>query len=325
MVASHIGGKLLLFQSSVPSLGVGKVKPRDNPQLYGGEREASLRQPDDPFFKRYAAECSRVQVCLVFVWVTTRVLPGGRRALKRVAGEEKPHTPHHSESRAGVLDGGPARRGGAGWRACTRCTALAAWGWRMGWALCGSAQSSCCTRRRLRRVRVCVCFPADLGRRVRHEHAVLGSGLAGSRAAVHVRRGAAPALSRHCHCPHASRRAPPSVPPSPLPSSSLSHKSALCPPFRPQLYYYPGFMAARDGPKLAAEVKHNLLRPTAWEAVMRVRCSKGLRIRWAGAQGNRLGPRPMAVRECQTSSCSSPRTTPRPAPPPQLLPRPLLP
>lgn len=37
-------------------------------------------------------------------------------------------------------------------------------------------------------------------------------------------------------------------------------------------------MAARDGAKLTAEIRHNLTRPTAWEAVMRVRCSKGLRI-----------------------------------------------
>lgn len=62
MVSSHLGGKLLLFQSSVPSLGVGRVKARDNPQLYGTEREPGLRNPDDPFFKRYAAECSRVQL-----------------------------------------------------------------------------------------------------------------------------------------------------------------------------------------------------------------------------------------------------------------------
>ena len=74
--------------------------------------------------------------------------------------------------------------------------------------------------------------------------------------------------------------------PSPFP--------AVSPPFRPptpQLYYYPGFMAARDGTKLTAEITHNLTRPTAWEAVMRVRCSKGLRIsafhghffnRWGG-------------------------------------------
>jgi protein transport protein SEC24 len=66
---NHVGGKLLLFQGSVPSLGLGKVVPgRDNPALYGSEREPQLRLPEDPFFKRYAAEASKVQVSLdVFV------------------------------------------------------------------------------------------------------------------------------------------------------------------------------------------------------------------------------------------------------------------
>ena len=45
-----------------------------------------------------------------------------------------------------------------------------------------------------------------------------------------------------------------------------------------QLYYYPGFNAARDTTKLQYEITHNLTRRTAWEAVMRIRCSKGLRI-----------------------------------------------
>ena len=39
MVTSHIGGKLLLFQSAIPSLGVGKVKARENLAAYGTERE----------------------------------------------------------------------------------------------------------------------------------------------------------------------------------------------------------------------------------------------------------------------------------------------
>ncbi|KXZ41961.1 hypothetical protein GPECTOR_234g547 [Gonium pectorale] len=133
MVASHIGGKLLLFQSSVPSLGVGKAKQRDNPSLYGSEREPSLRNPDDPFFKRYAAECSRVQIS-VDVFAATQAY-------------------------------------------------------------------------------------ADLA----------------SLAAV--------------------------------PRYTCG-----------ELYYYPSFMAQRDGVKLTSELCHNLTRPTAWEAVMRVRCSKGLRI-----------------------------------------------
>ena len=59
---SHIGGKLLLFQSSVPSVGIGRVKNRENMALYGTEREPTMRNPEDGFFKRFAAECSRVQI-----------------------------------------------------------------------------------------------------------------------------------------------------------------------------------------------------------------------------------------------------------------------
>ncbi|GLI64093.1 hypothetical protein VaNZ11_007265, partial [Volvox africanus] len=133
MVTSHIGGKLLLFQSSVPSLGVGKVKSRENPSAYGTEREAPLRNPDDPFFKRYAAECSRVQITVdVFVMSMQYCDLASLAAIPRYT--------------------------------------------------CG------------------------------------------------------------------------------------------------ELYNYPGFMGQRDGAKLNAEIRHNLTRPTAWEAVMRVRCSKGLRI-----------------------------------------------
>jgi protein transport protein SEC24 len=134
MAMSHVGGKLLLFQGSPPSCGAGRVKAgRDNPALYGTDREPSLRAPDDPFFKRFAAEASRYQI---------------------------------------TLD-----------------------------------------------VFACAAAPADLA----------------SLAAV----------PRYT-------------------CGSLRH--------------FPGFVAARDAARLGAEVRRNLTRPTAWEAVMRVRCSKGLRV-----------------------------------------------
>lgn len=42
--------------------GVGKTKNRENLAAYGTDKEGGLRSPEDPFFKRFAAECSRVQV-----------------------------------------------------------------------------------------------------------------------------------------------------------------------------------------------------------------------------------------------------------------------
>ena len=62
MVMQHCGGKLMVFQSSMPNLGEGKLRVREDPRLYGSEKEATLRQPGSPFYKKLAAECSRVQI-----------------------------------------------------------------------------------------------------------------------------------------------------------------------------------------------------------------------------------------------------------------------
>ncbi|KAK9850792.1 hypothetical protein WJX84_010745 [Apatococcus fuscideae] len=64
LVMSGIGGKLMLFQTSMPSSGVGKVKARDNQQAYGTDNEPRLRNADDPFYKKFAAECSRYQIAV---------------------------------------------------------------------------------------------------------------------------------------------------------------------------------------------------------------------------------------------------------------------
>ena len=38
-VISSLGGKLLLFQSSLPSIGDGTLKPRENPRMMGTDKE----------------------------------------------------------------------------------------------------------------------------------------------------------------------------------------------------------------------------------------------------------------------------------------------
>ncbi len=43
-------------------------------------------------------------------------------------------------------------------------------------------------------------------------------------------------------------------------------------------YYYPSYHAPRDGVKFERELTHNLTRATAFEAVMRVRATRGLRF-----------------------------------------------
>ena len=43
---------------------MGRVKPRDNPATWGTDNEAKVRSPEDTFFKKFAAECSRVQIAI---------------------------------------------------------------------------------------------------------------------------------------------------------------------------------------------------------------------------------------------------------------------
>jgi protein transport protein SEC24 len=40
-----VGGKILLFASSLPTSGPGTLQPRDNPALYGTPKEHALCAP----------------------------------------------------------------------------------------------------------------------------------------------------------------------------------------------------------------------------------------------------------------------------------------
>lgn len=63
MIMSQLGGKLLVFQSTLPSLGIGRLKLRgDELRIYGTDKEHTLRIPDDPFYKQMAAEFTKFQI-----------------------------------------------------------------------------------------------------------------------------------------------------------------------------------------------------------------------------------------------------------------------
>ncbi|KAJ4725231.1 Protein transport protein Sec24-like [Melia azedarach] len=65
MVMSRLGGKLLIFQNSLPSLGVGRLKLRgDDLRVYGTDKEHALRIPEDPFYKQMAADLTKFQIAV---------------------------------------------------------------------------------------------------------------------------------------------------------------------------------------------------------------------------------------------------------------------
>merc|ERR1719409_2011395 len=64
-VMGHIGGKMCVFQSTLPSLGEGKLKHRENPRAYGSDAEHALFKPDDEkWYQTKAIEFSRLQICV---------------------------------------------------------------------------------------------------------------------------------------------------------------------------------------------------------------------------------------------------------------------
>ncbi|KAI0032870.1 protein transporter SEC24 [Vararia minispora EC-137] len=61
-LATPIGGKIIALTGSLPSVGPGALKARDDPKVYGTPKESVLLQPASSFYKTFAIDCSRSQV-----------------------------------------------------------------------------------------------------------------------------------------------------------------------------------------------------------------------------------------------------------------------
>ena len=61
-VTKHIGGKMCVFQSVLPSLGDGALAPRENNQIMGTPDEIKLLRPAMNWYKDTAVEFSRAQI-----------------------------------------------------------------------------------------------------------------------------------------------------------------------------------------------------------------------------------------------------------------------
>ena len=61
-VVKAVGGKMSVFQSTMPTLGDGALKPRENPALMGTPNEAKLLRPQMSWYKDTGVEFSRAQI-----------------------------------------------------------------------------------------------------------------------------------------------------------------------------------------------------------------------------------------------------------------------
>ncbi|KAK8870021.1 protein transporter SEC24 [Kwoniella newhampshirensis] len=69
---SKIGGKIVCLTASLPTMGEGALKARDDPKLLGTSKESSLLNAGSSFYKTFAIECSKQQVAVdMFLFSTT--------------------------------------------------------------------------------------------------------------------------------------------------------------------------------------------------------------------------------------------------------------
>lgn len=57
-----------MLSASLPTLGPGALKNREDPKMFGTSKESSLLQTATGFYKSFAIDCSRAQVS-VDMWL----------------------------------------------------------------------------------------------------------------------------------------------------------------------------------------------------------------------------------------------------------------
>jgi len=63
-LCGRIGGRVMLFASSLPSLGQGRLSNRENVRLLGSDREHTMLTPATDYFQKVAAKVTRYQIAV---------------------------------------------------------------------------------------------------------------------------------------------------------------------------------------------------------------------------------------------------------------------
>ncbi|KAI9314549.1 hypothetical protein BX666DRAFT_2052907 [Dichotomocladium elegans] len=58
------GGKIHVLQTTLPTAGIGMLKNRDNPKLYGTDKERQLLSPQDAMYTTIGKECVDLGICV---------------------------------------------------------------------------------------------------------------------------------------------------------------------------------------------------------------------------------------------------------------------
>ncbi|KAJ3406153.1 COPII subunit [Chytriomyces hyalinus] len=101
-----IGGKIILFQSSLPNLSEASLKMREDPKVLGTPKEVTLLQPQSTFYKGFAVDCSRSHISVdLFAFnsqyldlATLKLTPQSPGSLAKVTGGSNYYYPTFNPS-----------------------------------------------------------------------------------------------------------------------------------------------------------------------------------------------------------------------------------
>ncbi len=68
------GGKILIFQTKLPTIGPGALKNREDLKLLGTDKERQLYEPQEYFWKKYGENLAAAGVCVdMFLFPTAYI------------------------------------------------------------------------------------------------------------------------------------------------------------------------------------------------------------------------------------------------------------
>ncbi|CAG8719921.1 5381_t:CDS:2, partial [Racocetra fulgida] len=74
MALNETGGKLLIFQTALPTLGPGSIRHREDSKLYNTDKEKTLFGPQDNYYKTLAVNCVDSGICIdLFLFPNTYI------------------------------------------------------------------------------------------------------------------------------------------------------------------------------------------------------------------------------------------------------------
>ncbi|KAG0229526.1 COPII coat Sec23p-Sfb3p heterodimer component [Actinomortierella wolfii] len=102
MALENRGGKLILFQTAMPTFGPGALKHREDSKLYGTDKERQLYAPQDDFFKKLAESCVDAGLSIdLFMFPNAYMDVATLGCLPSITGGETFFYPHFHASRDG--------------------------------------------------------------------------------------------------------------------------------------------------------------------------------------------------------------------------------